>query len=488
MLQHPVKVSATQSFKLLEAAAEALSLLPFEEAEALQVLPLSIEGNAVALALLRESGPARIDQLAHRWGKVIFPHYVDRPCLEASIADAYGRLFAKNANALDGEDAPAARYVHWLLEEAVKRAASDIHLEPVEDRLRIRLRVDGQLREYFSPPQRLRAALINRMKLMAGIPVTAQHVPAEGRISKAILGSVWDLRVSVLPAQGGEGVVVRLLSRDGLPEALSDLGFGPVTAGDMGRMLSMGHGLVLATGPTGSGKSTTLYTLLKRFDPKAHKIITIEDPIEYRLPGITQLGVREDMGITFAEGLRSILRQAPDILMIGEIRDAETARIALNASMTGHLVLSSLHTMDAASAVTRLMELGLEPFLLSSVLKGVVAQRLVRRLCKSCKEMHPVNDYEARVLEGVGMRAEVLFQEAGCSACQGTGFSGRMVVSECFRMKERFSLSIEQRPSLQALRETLRDLGVQSLFADGMNKVVRGETSLQEVLGVCVQV
>jgi general secretion pathway protein E len=387
-------------------------------------------------------------------------------------------------------EAPVIRWVNQLIGRALERRASDIHVEPFEKQLRVRYRIDGVLYEVPAPPREMRAAVTSRIKLMARLNIAEQRLPQDGRIPLRVLGRELDLRVSTLPTLYGESVVMRLLDRSASDRfALSTLGFPGTLQQKMEHYLSLPHGLFLVTGPTGSGKSTTLYGSLRKLNTTDKKIITIEDPVEYQLPGVNQIHVNPQIGLTFAAGLRHIVRQDPDIIMVGEIRDLETAEIAMRAALTGHLVFSTLHTNDAPSAVTRLTDMGVEHYLVSSSLVAVLAQRLVRLLCAHCKV--PCQE-DGENLRRQGWECEsgplTLWRSEGCSQCGETGFQGRVGIFEFMELDDRMRREIVARADASTLRSAARERGMSSLKEDGWLKVVSGQTTLEEVMRVTQEV
>jgi len=383
-------------------------------------------------------------------------------------------------------DAPIIKLVSLLILEAHRQHASDIHLEPLEKRFRVRYRIDGVLHEVDSPPKRLQPAIISRVKIMAGMKISEKRIPQDGRIQVNILGRELDLRVSTVPTNQGESIVMRILDKQNLALGLPKLGFFADDQQTFERLIALPDGVVLVTGPTGSGKTTTLYACLNHINRPDRKIITVEDPVEYQMSGINQVQVNRDVGLTFSLALRSILRQAPNIVMIGEIRDLETANIATEASLTGHLVFSTLHTNDAPSAVTRLLDIGVKPFLAASSIRAVMAQRLVRAICEHCKEEYiPSQD----VIHGMGAGAEqllgqTLFRGHGCSKCSLSGYSGRKGLFEIFLVNDDIQKMIFEKLPVSELREHARELGMRTLREDGMRKIVSGMTTIDEVMRV----
>lgn len=385
---------------------------------------------------------------------------------------------------LDAEnDAPVIRMINALLTQAVRELASDIHIEPFETRSVVRFRVDGTLKDVIEPHRALHAAMVSRIKIMAEMDIAEKRLPQDGRITLRLAGRPVDVRVSTLPTGHGERVVLRLLDKDAGRLELARLGMDDATLASMDTLMRQPHGIILVTGPTGSGKTTTLYAALARIDATVTNVMTVEDPIEYDLDGIGQTQVNPRIDMTFARALRAILRQDPDVIMIGEIRDVETAQIAVQASLTGHLVLATLHTNDTASSVTRLTDMGVEPFLLSSSLLGVLAQRLVRCLCVSCREAYVPLASELTLLEGMAKPA-TLYRSVGCAACANTGYRGRSGIYELFIMDEGMRHLIHERASEQVLRQHATQRGMRSLREDGIRYLLSGTTSLEELLRV----
>ncbi len=388
------------------------------------------------------------------------------------------------ADLLESEDdAPIIRLINALLAEAVKESASDIHIEPYEHRLAVRLRVDGVLREVLEPPRALAPLLTSRVKVMAQLDIAEKRRPQDGRISLRIAGRPVDVRVSTLPAGHGERVVLRLLDKQAGRLDLEHLGMDPQALSVMDRLIHRPHGIILVTGPTGSGKTTTLYAVLTRLNDQTRNIMTVEDPIEYYLDGVGQTQVNTKVELTFARGLRAILRQDPDVVMVGEIRDLETAQIAVQASLTGHLVLSTLHTNSAVGAVTRLRDMGVEPFLVSSTLLGVAAQRLVRVLCPRCKRPRRADEAERRALGWEHASDAMLYTAVGCPECAFRGYRGRTGVFELLEIDEALQTMIHDGAGEHALESHARSRSP-SLHEDGLRLVREGITTLEEVLRV----
>jgi general secretion pathway protein E len=380
-------------------------------------------------------------------------------------------------------DAPIIRMINVLLTQALRQGASDIHIEPYETRSVVRFRIDGTLQNVAEPHRGLHAAMVSRIKVMANLDIAEKRLPQDGRISLRLAGRQVDVRVATLPTGFGERAVLRLLDKEGAKLELTRLGMDDGTLAMVDHLIHQPHGIVLVTGPTGSGKSTTLYAALSRIDSLGLNIMTVEDPIEYELQGISQTQVNPKIDMTFARALRSILRHDPDVIMIGEIRDLETAQIAVQASLTGHLVLATLHTNDAVSATTRLVDMGVQPFLLSSSLLGVLAQRLVRKLCPACKVGHKPSAAELAELGGE-IADGMLFGAGGCAACHGTGYAGRTGIYELFLVDEEAKRILHSTDAEHALRAHAASHGMRELRQDGLRWVLTGVTSLEEVVRV----
>jgi type IV pilus assembly protein PilB len=386
---------------------------------------------------------------------------------------------------VDQADAPIIRLVSMLIIEAHRAGASDIHLEPLDKKFRVRFRIDGVLQEMQSPPKRLQSAIVSRLKIMTGsMSIAEKRLPQDGRIQVKIKKMPLDLRVSTIPTNHGESVVIRLLDKSSLMLGLPELGFFSDDRETFERLIRLPDGIVLVTGPTGSGKTSTLYACLNCANKPDRKIITVEEPIEYQMTGINQVQVNSKIGMTFPAALRSLLRQAPNIIMIGEIRDLETASIATNASLTGHLVFSTLHTNDAPSAVARLIDIGVQPFLVASSLRAVTAQRLVRRICPHCKQPAKLSESEMRAsrIEFGQLRDAQVMQGKGCEHCRGTGYKGRIGIFEIFVPDDEVRHMINKRSSTLKLRQRAREMGMRTLREDGIRKVLAGLTTAEEVI------
>jgi general secretion pathway protein E len=383
-------------------------------------------------------------------------------------------------------EAPIIRLVNFIIARAIERGASDIHLEPYEKRLRVRYRIDGILEDVDSPPKRLQTAILSRVKIMARLNIAESRLPQDGRIKLRISGKEIDFRVSTVPTLFGESVVIRILDQESVPLNLGTLGFSAEALPVFRQMVTSPHGMVLVTGPTGSGKTTTLYGTLQEIRTAERKVITIEDPVEYQIPGVNQIQVKPQIGLTFASGLRSIVRQDPDVILVGEIRDRETAEIAIHSALTGHMVLSTLHTNDSAGAVSRLLEMGVEEYLLPSSLTGVLAQRLVRTICGGCSapcEISPA--FREEIFREAGFVAEGDIRSGlGCEACGGSGFRGRTGIFELLTVDGKIRDLILARADAGAIRASAVASGMMLLRQDGWEKVRRGVTTIEEVIRV----
>ena len=485
---------------------KVLKLLPQETLRKYNVFPISSSGGQLELAISDPMDMDSVDDISHILNmsvdlRLASPEEIRKAIDDHFGVNAYGDMFDSelpaggssadtlatgNEAGVSEEEAPIIRYVHKLITEAVKRRASDIHLEPLEKRFRIRYRIDGVLIEVENPPKRLQPSIISRLKLMANISIAEKRVPQDGRIQITFNNKEIDLRVSSLPTVYGESIVMRILDKEGLRLGLPELGFFSDDQAVFERIVGMADVIFLVTGPTGSGKSTTLYSALNFLNHPDRKIITVEDPVEYQMTGINQVQVRREVGMTFAAALRSMLRQAPNIIMIGEIRDLETAEIAINASLTGHMVFSTLHTNDAPSAVTRLVDIGVKPFLVSASLRAALAQRLVRKICTNCKSVYAP---DPRTLQAIGINeieaSKITFYHGdGCPKCNGIGFKGRMGIFEIFIVNEELQQMIYEGKTLVELRTKARELGMRSMREDGIRKVGGGLTTADEVLKV----
>jgi type IV pilus assembly protein PilB len=379
-------------------------------------------------------------------------------------------------------ESPVIRYVNYIIQTAIKEGASDIHIEPCEKKLKVRFRIDGVLFEMMNPPASMSAAITSRLKIMANLDISERRLPQDGRIRCTAAGRKLDLRVSTLPNTYGEKTVMRILDTKSINVELENLGFDPTTLEIWKKAIDEPHGIVLVTGPTGSGKTTTLYASLRQLDKNTMNISTVEDPVEYHLDGITQTQMHEKIGMTFAKALKALLRQDPDVIMLGEIRDKETAETAVQAALTGHLVLSTLHTNDAPSSITRLVNIGLEPFLVGAAVRAVLAQRLVRRLCPHCKANEQPTAEHAEFLAMNGMDPAAVFVAKGCDKCRKRGYSGRLGIYELLTVDDQLRDVIARNPNVAEFRRTCMERGMVTLRQDGMSKVARGLTTVEEVV------
>ena len=379
---------------------------------------------------------------------------------------------------------PVIKFVNYLISNAVREGASDIHIEPKEKQTKVRYRIDGVLFEAMQAPNKMHPAIVSRIKIMANLDISERRLPQDGKVSAIIGGRAIDLRISTLPTNRGEKTVIRVLDSNSICRGLEHVGMEPDVCQEFADQVAMPHGILLVTGPTGSGKSTTLYSALSQMDGEKLNVSTVEDPVEYELDFCNQVQVTDRIGMTFAAALRSLLRQDPDVIMVGEIRDNETARIAVQAALTGHLVLSTLHTNDAASSVTRLVNIGIDPYLIAASLNAAVAQRLVRRICPKCVEPYKVPDRLRRYVEQSGAASADLVHGAGCDACRGSGYSGRVGIFEMLVVDDKFRDIINRDSSVANMRRAFHESGRDSLFHDGMKKVRRGLTTVEEVLRV----
>ncbi len=468
-------------------------------------LPIGFEDGRLLVAMADPANVFAMDDIRSLTGMEVKPVVATRGDVAAAI-DRYYRADSDLddlTSAIDQqaeeddlskvkeivEDAPIVKYVNLLITQAIQDRASDIHLEPTETDLRVRFRIDGVLHEIMRSPKAIQSGVISRLKIMADINIAERRVPQDGRLTVNANGNKVDLRVATLPTVWGEKVVMRILDNSTARLDLTDLGFSEDNYTRYSQSFTKPYGMILVTGPTGSGKSTTLYATLNIVSRPEVNVITVEDPVEYRLPGINQVQTNNKAGLTFASALRSILRSDPDIVLIGEIRDHETGQIAVEAALTGHLLLSTLHTNDAPSAITRLTEMGVEPFLVGSALDAVLAQRLARRLCKKCKEAYnptPEALVAARFPWEDGKPMPELFRPVGCSACSKTGYKGRLALHEVMVVSEQIERLAVERSSSAVIERVACEEGMRTLRDDGLDKVLAGVTSLDEILRVVV--
>jgi general secretion pathway protein E len=471
------------------------------------MVPIKIEGRNLLVAITDPMDISRLHALELAAGLHVKPVLAKEKDITARIEALFGNSYSTEANmgsvareiegAVDEEDVahlrdmasevPVIRLVNQMLARALESRASDVHIEPFENQLKVRYRIDGILHEVEPPPRQLKAAVISRLKILAQLNIAERRLPQDGRIKIRLAGKDVDLRIATVPTLYGESVVIRLLERAQIFTQMDAMGFPATILQHFNEMISKPHGMMLVTGPTGSGKTTTLYGALQKINDPGKKIITIEDPVEYQLSGVNQIQVKPQIGLSFANGLRSIVRQDPDVIMVGEIRDAETAEIAVQAALTGHLVFSTLHTNDAAGAISRLLEMGVQDYLLSSSLLGVLAQRLVRRLCASCRKEVPFMGFDgnepALALPSVE-RPQTVWDAVGCDRCSGTGYLGRVGIFELLPVTSEICKVIVQRADAGMIRSLAVQQGLRLLREDGWDKVRQGVTTVAEVLRV----
>ncbi len=485
----------------------ALARIPGSVCRQHMAIPIGFEDGRIVVAMADPANVFAADDIRTISGYEVLPAVATRADVAAAI-DRYYRADSdlddlttalEDADEATGddlaglkevvEDAPIVKFVNLLITQAIQDRASDIHLEPTEQDLRVRYRIDGVLHEVMRSPKSIQSGVISRLKIMADINIAERRIPQDGRLSVSAHGKKVDLRVATLPTVWGEKVVMRILDNSTARLDLSELGFTQNNYERYSESFGKPYGMILVTGPTGSGKSTTLYATLNILNRPEVNIITVEDPVEYRLPGISQVQTNTKAGLTFASSLRSILRSDPDIVLIGEIRDHETAQIAVEAALTGHLVLSTLHTNNAPSAITRLTEMGIEPFLVGSAVDAVLAQRLARRLCMKCKEAYTPTEETltaAKVNWDLSTGIPTLYRPVGCPSCSNTGYKGRMALHEVMMVNEEIErLAVEHAPATEISAAALRS-GMVTLRNDGMTKVLNGVTSIDEILRVVV--
>ncbi|MEO1236962.1 MAG: ATPase, T2SS/T4P/T4SS family [Planctomycetota bacterium] len=513
-LQETVATTSLLAFERIDPgnleAAKFINRLGLDYCESHGVMPLRYAGSRLVVGVVHVDDLVLLDELRHKTGQSIKPVVVTRGDIKAVVESMKSDESEDNAvsmdEVLDGIDeddvevveddneemdlekmageSPVIRYVNYLIFNAVKEGASDIHVEPQEKNLRVRYRIDGVMFDATSPPNSMRNAILSRIKIMANLDIAERRLPQDGRIRAMVHGRKLDLRVSTLPMVQGEKAVMRILDTRSIQVDLDHLGMDEDSLHIWKHQIDQPHGIVLVTGPTGSGKTTTLYASLGKMDREKLNISTAEDPVEYHLNGINQTQVHSKIGMTFAAALRALLRQDPDVIMVGEIRDVETAKTAIEASLTGHLVLSTLHTNDAPSAITRLINIGVEPYLIGSAVNGVLAQRLVRKICPNCKE-HTAPDptcADHLAMQGIGM--DEVFQGAGCEKCRGTGYQGRLGIYEMLVLNDALRDRVASNPNVTEFRRMCVEGGMVTLRADGFRKVAAGMTTVQEVLRV----
>lgn len=489
----------------VKAEAEALALAPPEFALKHQVLPLRLEGEVLVAAIGSPAALPALDDLSVMLGRPVTPVLADPALIKDRIEDRFlsgmlQDLPGQQDDVIDAEtddladltrmagEAQVVQMVNLMFAQAVRDGVSDIHVEPYEKEVKVRFRVDGLLFESLTPPRRMHNAIISRLKILGQLNIAERRLPQDGRIKLTIAGRQVDVRLSILPTVHGERAVMRILDKGTAMRTLPELGMREDNLVTFRKLISIPYGKILVTGPTGSGKSTTLYAALQEIYSPKRNILTIEDPVEYQLPGVGQIQVRQSIGLTFANGLRSIVRQDPDVIMVGEIRDHETAEIAIHAALTGHLVFSTLHTNDASGALTRLLDMGVEPYLAASSVVGVLAQRLVRRVCPSCKEVWEENE---DALNAVGITKEeakgaTFYRGKGCEKCGGTGYRGRQGIYELLVVDEVVrKMTVERAPASHIKDHALKQQSMRTLLGDGKLCVLEGITTAEDVLRVC---
>ncbi len=477
------------------------------------VLPLRTEGQRAVVGVVRPDDVFLFDELRETLGvvgiKIVVvtgfdirgalevagmgeheaePEDVDLNDILDQVDEQDVQVEKKDSQEVDLEqkagESPVIRYVNYIIQQAIKDGASDIHIEPADKKLKVRFRIDGVLFEAMNPPASMAAAITSRLKIMANLDISERRIPQDGRIRCSVGGRKLDLRMSTLPNTYGEKTVMRILDTKSINVQLEDLGFSDDTLQVWRKLVTAPHGITLVTGPTGSGKTTTLYASLRTLDKNKMNISTVEDPVEYHLDGVTQTQTHEKIGMNFGKALKALLRQDPDVIMLGEIRDMETAMTAVQAALTGHLVLSTLHTNDAPSSITRLVNIGLEPFLVGAAVNGVLAQRLLRRLCKHCKVEERPSEEMAEYLELQGLATDKIWAAKGCDKCRGTGYSGRVGIYELLAVDDRMRDVVAGNPNVSEFRRMCVERGMITLRMDGMSKVRQGLSTVQEVLRV----
>lgn len=482
----------------IEITTEALELIPKHVAQEHSVLPIAVSDGALQVVLSDPMDFKLLSDLRLMTKKNIEPRLATKADINSVIASSYpsdlkveewlsqddqrDEVLSEEVEELS--DAPVVRLVSTILTEAVEKKASDIHFDPQLKELVIRIRVDGEIVTLQKIPKNMQQAVISRLKVISSLDITETRVPQDGRAQIKNSRMKVDLRVSILPVIHGEKVVIRILDTSSGIRALDDSGFAPDTLKRFRQTLKLPHGIILVTGPTGSGKSSTLYSALNELNQPNINIITVEDPVEYQLAGVNQVAVNAEVGLTFAAGLRSILRQDPNVVMVGEIRDGETAEIAIRAAMTGHMVLSTLHTNSAVSTINRLLDMGVDTFLVANALSGVLAQRLVRCICGNCKATVKPSVEEEIFLKHYQCEGKVLYKGLGCNKCGGTGYRGRMAVHEFFALTPDIRHAINNQATDEVLGDLAEKSGMKTLFEDGLSKVLAGHTTIAEILKV----
>jgi len=484
----------------VEIEQRAINLIPDKLARRYNVLPLRIENNRLIVAMEDPLDYYAIDDIRMGTGFVVEPVMTRREDLQRlinryySIQGSVESLFPERPSYMEEtrfeqlpeEDAPIIRLIDQIIHEAVQMKASDIHFDPDDRRMRIRYRMDGMLQTIREFPPHLISVIAARLKVLANLDIAENRKPQDGRFHMTVDRHVIDIRVSILPTIHGEKIVLRLLDQSRMITEIEKLGFSPDNEHKFKNMIAVPYGAILVTGPTGSGKTTTLYSALSRLNKDEVNIVTIEDPVEYQLTGINQVQVNRKVGVTFSSALISILRQDPNIIMIGEIRDAETAEIAIRAALTGHLVLSTLHTNDAISTISRLIDMGVEPFLVASSINGIVAQRLVRKVCPECRTMREPTREEREYLRLYRLEVDRVAEGRGCDSCNFTGYKGRIAIHEVLTLDEKLREMVMQSHPVSVYRAYLQSQGFQTMFHDGWSKIAQGITTMAEVMRVTV--
>lgn len=476
---------------------EVIQLVPKDLAKRHLLLPIRVDGNKLQVAMVDPMDYFVLEELRMATGFQIVPaiatknalyrmvtKYYDLQETIEDVIDDYSPDESIEDVGVTDDDSPIVRLVNQIIQNAVAQRASDIHFDPQEAELTVRYRVDGVLITERALPKYMQNVLTARIKIMSNLNITENRIPQDGRIQLTIDHRNIDIRLSSLPSVYGEKIVMRILDLGNSLDSIDKLGLTDGNLETFQRMIEKPNGIVLVTGPTGSGKSSTLYAALNHLNSERVNIITIEDPVEYRLHGINQVQVKEEVGMTFAVGLRSILRQDPDIIMVGEIRDFETAQIAARASLTGHLVLSTLHTNSAVSALTRLIDMGIEPFLISTSLEGVIGQRLVRRICRDCMQDAMPSERELELFQQTGIEPGLFRRGRGCSSCNNTGYRGRIAIQEILTVDDEIKRLILKKAGMSEVREYAKQKGMSFMFEDGLRKVAEGLTTVEEVLRV----
>ncbi|NBD08587.1 MULTISPECIES: type II secretion system ATPase GspE [Corallococcus] len=513
-LGHQLDLPYLQRIFTEEVDAELVKRIPINFARQTQLLPLSVEGDEVVLAVADPLDTTSLDHARLLLGQGIQP----RIAMASTIVDAINSVYDRSVNEaealvdemettedldslaheleepkdlLDADDeAPVIRLVNSVLFRAAKERASDIHIEPMERELLVRFRIDGVLQEVIKPPKRYQNSIIARVKVMGQLNIAEKRLPQDGRIRIKLAGRDIDIRLSTTPTSFGERIVMRLLDKTATLLDLAEIGMSQQVLGNMESVIKRSHGIVLVTGPTGSGKTTTLYGALSKINTPDLNILTVEDPVEYQLKGIGQMAIAPKIGLTFAQGLRSFLRQDPDVIMVGEIRDKETAEIAIQASLTGHLVLSTVHTNDAAGAVTRLVDMGVQPFLVASSLTGILAQRLVRRVCPDCRQAYTPTDADLKEL-GFTVKSfkerfntDRIYKAVGCPSCNRNGYRGRSGIYEFLFVDDDVRQLVLKNVDASTIKKSALAKGMITLLDDGVRKIALGETTIAEVLSI----